>query len=96
MIRHGLRAVRVPNERRCRNFQSGGKPLNKQIDRLIQLGERNAGVTKQRELDGKADAIGIPAAFRHKVLVGSGQGKMSCHAVGIERDAKKRLALIVS
>jgi hypothetical protein len=95
MVRHGLRAVRVPNERRCRNFRSGCKPLNKQIDRLFQLGECNAGVTKQRELDGEADAIGIPAAFRHKVLVGPRQSKTSCHAVGIERDAKKRLALIV-
>lgn len=72
MIRHGLRAVRVPNERRCRNFQSSCKPFNKQIDRLLQLRERNSGVTKQGKLNGKADAIGIPAALRHEVLVGPG------------------------
>jgi hypothetical protein len=61
-----------------------GKPLNERIDRLLQLCERNAGVAKQGELNGKSDAIGIPAACCHENLISTGQGEVSRHAVGIE------------
>jgi hypothetical protein len=40
---------------------SRSKPLNKRFNRLLQLRERDAGIAKQSELNGKADAIGIPA-----------------------------------
>jgi hypothetical protein len=72
-----------------------GKPLNKRIDGLLQLRERNAGVTKQGELNSKSDAIRIPAACCHENLVGTGQGEVSRHAVGIERDTKESLTLLV-
>ena len=46
MVCHGLRAVRIPNERRRWNFQLGRKPLNERFDRLFQLRKRDAWVTK--------------------------------------------------
>jgi len=69
--------------------------LNKRLDRLLQLSERHAGVAKQRQLNGKANAIGIPAAGRHQILIGPGQGEATRHAVWINRDAEECVALIV-
>ena len=46
------------------------KPLNERSDRLLQLRERYAGVAKQRELDGEANAIGVPPAAATS-LIGS-------------------------
>jgi hypothetical protein len=52
-------------------------------------------VAKQRELNGKANTIGIPPPACHELLVGPGQSEASRHAVGIERDAEKSLAFLV-
>ncbi len=95
MVRHGLRTVCILGKRCCWNFQLLCKPLNKRFDRLLQLCKRDAGVAKQSELNGKANAIGIPATACHEVLVGSRQSEVSRHAVGIERDAEESLALLV-
>jgi len=62
---------------------------------LLQLSECHAGVAKQSELNGKANAIGIAAADRHQVLIGPGQGEATRHAVWIDRDAEECVALIV-
>src|SRR5208282_3774320 len=95
VIRHCLRAARVPGEWRRRDFQLLGQPLNKRLDRLLQLSECHAGVAKQSELNGKANAIGIAAADRHQVLIGPGQGEAKRHAVLIDWDADECVALIV-
>ena len=92
MVFHGLRATRIPSERRRRDLHLLGK---KRFDRLLELCERNAGVAKQGKLKGKPDAIGIPAAFRPEILVCTGQGDASRHGVGIKRNSEERMALLV-
>jgi hypothetical protein len=87
--------MRIFIERHRWNLHLFCKPPNKRFDRLLQLCERYTGVAKQRELDGKANAIGIPTTACHDVLIGPRQSEASCHAVGIERDAKKSLAFLV-
>src|SRR5271168_2155014 len=87
--------MRIFSEWRRRNRQLFCKPLNKRSDRLLQLCERYSGVAKQRELNGKANAIGIPTTDCHEVLIGARQSEASCHTVGIERDAQESLAFLV-
>ena len=95
MIRHGLWPTRIPGERRSRNFKLLCQPLNQRLDGLLQLRKSNTGMTKQSELNGKADPIGIPAAGRHEVPIGTGQGEAPRHVVGIKRDAEESLPLLV-
>ena len=71
VIRHGLWPTRVPDERRSRNFKLLGQPLNQRLDGLLQLRKSNTGMTKQSELNGKADPIGVPTACRHEVPIGA-------------------------
>jgi hypothetical protein len=68
MIRHGLWTVRVSGERRHRYSKLLCQPPNKRLDGLLQVRERNAGMAKQSELNGKANTIGISASCRHQVL----------------------------
>ncbi len=70
MIRHGLWTMRIFSEWCRRNLQLFCKPPNKRFDRLLQLCERYAGVAKQRELNGKANTIGVPPPACHEVLIG--------------------------
>jgi hypothetical protein len=78
----------LSGKRPSRDIQLLGKPLNQRLDRLFQLGECHAGVTEKGKLNGEANSVGIPAAVRHQVLVGSGQGEAPHQAVRIERDVK--------
>ena len=95
MIRHGLRTIRITGEWCCRDFQLLCQPLNKRLNRLLQLRQSDTGVTKQGELHCKADPICVPAACRHQVPVSLGQGKAPRHAVRIEWDAKKSLSFFI-
>ena len=71
MIRHGLRPARIFGERRRRDIELPGQPLNQRLDRLLQLRQGDAGMTKQGELNGKADPIGIPPPGCHEFLIGA-------------------------
>lgn len=96
MVRLGLWATRILGERRSRDFEMAREPSNQRLDGLFQLRQGNAGMTKQSELDGEANPIGIPAAFRHQLLIGARQGEASRHAVSVKRDAKKNVPFLVS
>jgi hypothetical protein len=90
-----LRATRIPSEWPSRDFELPRQPLNHRLGGLLQLRQANAGMAKQRELNGEADPIGVSAASRHQLLVGARQGEASRHAVGVKRDAEKSLPLLV-
>jgi hypothetical protein len=90
-----LRATRVSGERCSRNSKLLCQPSNKRLDGLLQLRKSDTGMTKQSELNGKADAIGIPATRRHEVPIGAGQGEAPRHAVGVKWDAEKSLPLLI-
>lgn len=95
MVCHGLWATRVSGERRGWNFKLLRQPLNEWFDGLLKLRESNPGMAQQSKLNGKADTIGIPAACRHEVPIGAGQGEAPRHAVGIKWDAEESLPLFV-
>lgn len=95
VIRHRLRATCVVGKRCGRDLELLGQPLNKRLDGLLQVRQRDPGMAKQSELQSKADPIGIPATFRHKVLIRARQGEASRHAVGIERKAKQSPPFLV-
>ena len=95
MIRHRLRATCVAGKRCGRDLELLGQPLNKRLDGLLEVRQSDPGMAKQGELHSKADPIGIPAMFRHKVLIRARQGEASRLAVGIERNAKQSPPFLV-
>ena len=66
------------------------------IRKLIHLRQTYAGMAYQRQLHGKAQAIGGAAAARHEILIGSGKGVVPRQGVRITRHAKEQPAFFVS
>jgi len=81
-VGHRLRPPCASGERRRRNLELPGQPLDKRLDRLLNVRQGDSGVAKQGEL------IGIPPTCRHEFLVGTRQGEASRHAVRIKRNAE--------
>ena len=95
VVGHGLRAAGVFSEGGCRDFELARHPGHEGVGRLVEIGERRAGMAQQGELHGAAEAVGIAAAFRHEVPVGPGQGEQPRQGVGVGRNAQERLALLI-
>jgi hypothetical protein len=88
-------ALRISRKRRSWYLKLVGQPLHEDLDRLLQMRERSAGIAQERGLNGKADSVGIPAAFSHQVQVRPRKGKVSRHTVWVKQYAYERLALLV-
>jgi hypothetical protein len=95
MVRHGLRPVGVIGEGGRRDVQLCRQPPDKGIDPLLHLRQTYAGMAYQRQLHGKAQAIGGAAAARHEILIGSGKGVVPRQGVRITRHTKEQLTFFV-
>ncbi len=95
MVRHGLRAAGVLGEGGGRDIEVAGHPGHERVRRLVEIGERRAGMAQQGELDGAAEPVGVAAALGHEVSIEPGQGEQPRERVGVGRDAQERLALLV-
>ena len=75
MVGHGLWAAGVLGEGGCGDVELTCHPGYEGVRRLVEVGERRAGVAQQGELHGAAEAVGVAAALGHEVPVGPGQGE---------------------
>ena len=69
VVRHGLRATGVLGEGRHWYLKLVRHPEHEDVGRLVEVGERRAGMTQQGELHGAAEAVGVAAAFGHEAPI---------------------------